>query len=1028
MRLCQKTSHPEWRGNSDWLWLILALATSLLFALGAGYFWSTFPYSSQEALANFAKADDWFRSGLFSVWSDSYLGGTPLAFQWGSLLSSAWIWAWTKIFGLALGPKLALLICVPFSALTCWIFVRRLTHSARTACLAAIFYALSPALWIRIVMVEHAVVVCAMAVFPLVAWSVLRLVEHPSVLSALLVAATAGMLSVTYSKAAVLAVPILAGLLFWGLWRRCGAEALIRPPVILTLIGGLLLLAVLPNLPALRESQWAVMFRLAPLEGWQQAFSTKSLLQSADRLGQPLGAFLPGFAASTARGSYYPGLAVLVGLVLATIWQWKIFDRRERGLFRLSLGLALMALWFSYGPFSVFSGALDAARASVPAADFFPALIWLSVFLQGLLIWFLLPRRMPLRRHGAALLIAIYLFVPGFQVLSLVPLYGQIRAPFDFYQVTGTLWVMAAGALAIAALLRALSGWKLKGLAVIGLAAAVSFDFLGPLGLVREKALAAGTFAHFQQSADFLKTSTKEGRILPISGRYFFLLLPGLTDRPIVQEAFQMYYQGHDYAALQAAATSSLPNYLQYLRVAGVRYVWVDRNDPDLPAEFVQRLSEFLSPAFENDDFLVLEVTDTFPDGFQGVPGPDMASAAGLPNALEALDDDKIIALGATPSASNSNPTNAATPEPSASHRAILPLRPEKPAATRIIISGLTAERAVLPIAWHPDWVTSDAQPTLRALGGLLGLEPATDSVEVWLRPPWWYRPVWVLFLSASVVALLLLIGVVCSSRWRRLLDRRALPEPLRIERPPVVHAVVVIPTYNEVDSLHRVLDLLRTSAEAVDILVVDDASPDGTAESVKRHAEFGRNIFLIERTGKLGLGSAYREGFRWAAEHGYDGCLEMDADLSHDPADVPRLVGKLNEGFDVVIGSRYLDGLRVVNWPEHRLLISAFGTQFVRVLTGLPLSDATSGFKAIRVSALGFVDEGSLRANGYGFQVELHHALWLIGARLVEIPITFTERREGKTKMSPAIAFEAMKRVISLALTPWGVREGPGR
>jgi dolichol-phosphate mannosyltransferase len=240
----------------------------------------------------------------------------------------------------------------------------------------------------------------------------------------------------------------------------------------------------------------------------------------------------------------------------------------------------------------------------------------------------------------------------------------------------------------------------------------------------------------------------------------------------------------------------------------------------------------------------------------------------------------------------------------------------------------------------------------------------------------------------------------------------------LEIRRESIRNPLAISPTYNEAASLPTLLKTLFAADSSLHVLIIDDASPDGTAKVVRDHPEFSKRLHLLERGGKLGLGSAYREGFRWAAEHAYDACVEIDADLSHDPADVPRLLKQLNdETADAIIGSRYLDGLRVVNWPEHRLLISAFATQFVRFVLGMPLTDATSGFKALRVAALQKMDWSLIRAEGYGFQVELHHALWRSGARLKEIPIVFTERREGHTKMNVGIALEAAMRVLALAV-----------
>jgi dolichol-phosphate mannosyltransferase len=150
--------------------------------------------------------------------------------------------------------------------------------------------------------------------------------------------------------------------------------------------------------------------------------------------------------------------------------------------------------------------------------------------------------------------------------------------------------------------------------------------------------------------------------------------------------------------------------------------------------------------------------------------------------------------------------------------------------------------------------------------------------------------------------------------------------------------------------------------------------------------------------------------------ENGYDACIEMDADLSHDPADIPHLIEKLNEGYDLAIGSRYLGGVRVMDWPEYRLLLSTGASRYVRILTGMPLTDATSGFKAIRSTALRLLDWKRFKAEGYGFQVELHYFLWKAGCAVKEVPIVFTERRKGRTKMTPGIAWEAAVRVAQLA------------
>jgi dolichol-phosphate mannosyltransferase len=233
----------------------------------------------------------------------------------------------------------------------------------------------------------------------------------------------------------------------------------------------------------------------------------------------------------------------------------------------------------------------------------------------------------------------------------------------------------------------------------------------------------------------------------------------------------------------------------------------------------------------------------------------------------------------------------------------------------------------------------------------------------------------------------------------------------------PSSKPLLVLPTYNEAISLPTVLARLFAVPSSLHVLVVEDASPDGTADVVRAHPEFGRRLFMMERKGKLGLGSAYRDGFKWALDRDYTAALEMDADLSHDPDDVPRLLAALDAGADLSIGSRYVKGISVVHWPLSRLLLSMGAGYYVRLLTGLPLTDPTSGFKAIRRVAVDRLMRQKVSAEGYGFQIELHFKAHQAGLNLQEIPIVFTERRDGQSKLSAKIALEAITLVPRLGL-----------
>jgi len=220
--------------------------------------------------------------------------------------------------------------------------------------------------------------------------------------------------------------------------------------------------------------------------------------------------------------------------------------------------------------------------------------------------------------------------------------------------------------------------------------------------------------------------------------------------------------------------------------------------------------------------------------------------------------------------------------------------------------------------------------------------------------------------------------------------------------------ALVVIPTYNEAENIPRLIPTVLGKAPNLDVLVVDDGSPDGTAGLVRDMMSVDSRIHLLERPGKMGLGTAYVAGFKFAIEHQYDYVFEMDADFSHSPKELPNFLKKM-EDYDLVIGSRYINGVRVLNWPMQRLLLSYFANIYTRIITGLPVHDATGGFKCYRRTVLESIDLDAIKSNGYAFQIEISYKVWKNGFRIVEIPIIFLDRRAGTSKMSKSIVYEAV-------------------
>jgi dolichol-phosphate mannosyltransferase len=227
---------------------------------------------------------------------------------------------------------------------------------------------------------------------------------------------------------------------------------------------------------------------------------------------------------------------------------------------------------------------------------------------------------------------------------------------------------------------------------------------------------------------------------------------------------------------------------------------------------------------------------------------------------------------------------------------------------------------------------------------------------------------------------------------------------------------LIIIPTYNELENIEKLIREIYTINSSLDILIVDDNSPDGTGEHVKKLKEQFENLYLIEREGKLGLGTAYVAGFNFALQNGYSIIFEMDADFSHDPKEIPNFLEAIKES-DVVIGSRYIKGVNVVNWPLSRLLLSYFANKYTRFVTGLPLCDSTGGFKCFKRKVLESINLDEVRSGGYSFQIEMNFKAWKKGFKLKEIPIIFIDRAVGKSKMSKVIFREAVWMVWKLKI-----------
>lgn len=1030
------------------LLFVLCFATVLVAV--TGWFWIQAPPSNQELLANTSKALD-YAEGWKSVggppwWTPNFLQGHSLALSVPSIATHVWLLIWKGLAGPLTGPKIAALICLFVAALGTYGLARRLTGDSFVGAVCGVAFLLCPPVYFRMIHVEHMVFVTSFAILPFVFWTLVILLEEPNRLHGLLFGGAFSLLLIAYAKAAALAFPLVAlfAAVFW-LWKQRTWKLPVS--AFLAALLAMVILGVLPNLPAMREMKLAAVFELAPFQGWQNAFSLKSNLLWFDRLGMLSDGADPGFAPTNSRGSNYFGLVpvVLLGAALL-VRPAALYATKQGFLLRFFIALALVAHWLSFGPRPVILGQLAFLDMSFGMSDPAAVFSWFVLALQGWLIFRLLPPTLPARGWIGAALIILYLAVPGFLLISWLPVYADLRAPHDFSQFGGVLFVVLATGCA-AGLLAGLPPRQASRPVFALLACVLAAIDVGPFFKpFFQSPLDRETWSDFQDATQFLARSTREGWVYPVSGRYFYLLIPYFSGRALTTEAFYSHNMLRGMKYLQAQAHASKDALRAYLRIGGVSHVFIDKHDPDTPAEYQAQFRAILPVAFENEHFVVLENRDSLAPSFlarnfiSGEVEIARATQAGLEIAPKGL-----IVLPNAPETHSVQAGRVGSVKPDSylldeqfddrEKPSLIPLSlaaPREKNYHEILLAPFPQTGwAVVPEAYHPDWTASQAGrplPVLAADGALLATPVSEPGQPVIFRfvPPLWYNGF--LLVSAlgwagggflALAGFIPLPGLGKLKRW--LHETSSLMQgPAFVAdfpRGPIDRAVVVIPTYNEARSLPGMLDRVFAGSRRVDVLVVDDNSPDGTGKLVETHREFGRRLHLLARPGKQGLGSAYREGFHWAFERNFDACLEMDADLSHDPADIPRLLEALDAGADAAIGSRYLGGVRVMNWSEQRLLLSTGASRFVRLVTGMPLTDATSGFKALRCSVLKKLDWKLFRAGGYGFQVELHHALWQAGAKIVEVPIVFTERRDGETKMTVGIALEAAWRTIRLSL-----------
>jgi dolichol-phosphate mannosyltransferase len=946
------------------------------------------------------------------------------------------------IFGDEAGLKIVMLASIAAVSVGTYLLVAKLTSQRWVGLLAGVLCAVNAQMLLRVASFEHFNSVVCVAFAPFILLSFLKVAEEGSLRSSFVLAACWSGMMLSYAKLTLMFLPLASVFYVWLLLdRREQRVALVRGTLIALLL--VFLLAVPLLLPLAREYQWAAVFSFDNFEGWQRSFSIKSFLSVFDRGNGLMSGMPPHFTAD--RGQFYLGLIAI--LVIGGVF-WRVRDKssvwlasRNGGLFRLFVGLGLFSLWLAQGPFSAFTGLQEFLKSSSQAPDWIAALVWLATLLPLFFIYVILPANRS-RGWWTAFFALVYLFVPGFVILEHLPLYRDIRAPWGFWEV-GFFVVPIAAALALHHLFTKSVERRDRFWAGVLLSAILLLDSSIYLSNFFHPGLPAATFEDFRRGQKYLANSATEGRVYPLSGRYFYLRTPMESGRGLNSEAIWSHFQMRGVRALIAGANSSLGAMHTYMRVGGISHILLDKKDPFTPQEIQHRFAQVYPTGFDSEYIRVLENKDSLAPAFIAReyiamdPGtealaPAFLDAAGRINAVPvelAPNERTIPFLAGTGSGQNGIKISPHYSNSAGAAFQRVPFSLARTESSQMVFDPFGSREGWLVIteAWHPDWrAFSDGAeiPVYKAFGGLMAvpLGRTNGPIELLFSAPIWYSLcVWVSGLSwVGVLGMLLIMPLpVVPQRWKDWwtgANKRApsITAPVT----PIGKAVVVIPTYNERESINKALELVLNLPREIDVLVVDDGSPDGTADVVRARTEFNKHVFLLEGKVKAGLGTAYRRGFQWAIKNGYEAVVEMDADLSHDPADIPKLLEALESGAHIAVGSRYLGGISVLNWPQSRLFISTFGGFYVRTLTALPMTDPTSGFKVIRSEVLRNLAWNRVQAEGYAFQIELHHTAWKQGYTIKEVPIVFTERREGDSKMSTAISLEAAWRVLCLAAT----------
>lgn len=713
----------------------LAFTIVVLAMLGA--MWIPLPPSNEELVGYAGKLDYLLelvrKEGGIPWWIPGYLSGYSGAAVMSYVAGMLPYAAGTIFFDTITAFKVVGLILMGLGGLAAYALGRRLSGSGWAGFATGALFLLSPQVLSRLGWQEHMTIVAAYPLVPLCFLALSRVAESGSRFdSQLLAMAYSGALLCWPKIGATLVVPLA----IFGGWLYAT-----RPELRRNLIYGFLwaapitlLLGVLPLLPLVRESRFMTIFELGPFDGWQATFSARTTTSWFDRSGELFAGMPEGIRVS--RGGYYLGLLPLACLAFLVVRSWRSVpeeDRRRVSVIKAFVGITLAMFWLSFGPRNVLEGHFEFLEQAHELRDWVLPIHWLALGAPAALLWWLLPAH-PSKRVFYAGALAVWYLVPGFRLIELIPVFRDLRAPDSFWILGGTVPWCVAGGLAIQFTITQLplGIWR----AAAGIALAIGMLEASPyLSRFSQGSLGAKIQRDFAETQKFLRERPLPGRVLAVSGRYFYLQVPPLSGRPLVTEAAHLNFMARDAARLHSAAWKSAPAMAAYGNLAGVSHILVDKTDPGTTPEIQQWLRSIWPVAFENEHFAVLENPSALYPAFAG-PGTDLEHPPEIDESTHAL----VMSTYGTVSLPEG--ITAAPVSGDTKLARLSAARPEHPGSLALS-APKGAGWVVLSEAWHPDWrATIDGRDAdvVRVAAAFPGVfAPDGGEVEFRFTPPWWY-------------------------------------------------------------------------------------------------------------------------------------------------------------------------------------------------------------------------------------------------------------------------------------------------